>query len=114
MGAVPARDTFFCIAGGLESDNPRPDFFTFSTLFPMSDSESKLTPAQVALLDFISHIEAGDIFNGVSLTLRYSLHSFAQPDFDSHPAPIMFDAWQRTMELMERIHAISVESRPKG
>ncbi len=80
----------------------------------MPHSEKELTPAQSALVQFVSHLEADGIYKELTITLQQSISSFASPKRDSTPAPKTLDAWHRMLELMEHIHAISVEPRPKG
>lgn len=117
MGAVPARDTILCIVRWWEFGDLRPDFFTFSTLFPMPNSESKLTPAQRALLEICRGADAGNLFKSLSITLSLSITHYL-PDVPggasrSTPADKTLEAWFFTLELMEHLHDIAVE-KPVG
>lgn len=108
MGAVPARDTFFCIVGGLGCDNPRPDFFTFLMLFPMSHPESKLTPAQIALLEFCQSVEP---YQYLSTTLSVCIGNYMKRfDDDPEPAgptPTVLEAWYFMVDMLALLHDIA-------
>ncbi|MBL7780691.1 MAG: hypothetical protein JNM22_05690 [Saprospiraceae bacterium] len=73
----------------------------------------KITPAQDALLSFASHLEAGSLFTYLNTTLGLSIARFAGSD-ESNPTAITTNAWYFTLELLQRLHDISVEDPNTG
>ena len=68
--------------------------------------EYPITPAQAALLKFISHMEADDIHRHLHITLSLAM---SPDDPDEGLTPITAQACFFHHELLGIIHAISVE-----
>ncbi len=83
----------------------------------MRHLESKLTPAQAALLHFCSHREAGAIVHHLSLTIETCIgnfrHAAERDDPESAPNAPMLDAWVASLQLLRHLQALTTE-RPAG
>jgi len=79
----------------------------------MQDPGKVLTPAQQELLSCCSHLEADKMYQQLSITLSCSIVNYCKDDSDTygHPTIKTLEAWYFTLELMDCIHAISVEER---
>lgn len=78
---------------------------------PPAVSTGQLTPAQIQLLDFISHLEASSIYESISTTLAMSISDFRdRDDSDSGPTQKVLEAWFFTLELLRHIHLIAAET----
>ena len=76
-----------------------------------------LTPAQVNLLDFCSHLEAHDIYKCLNTVLSLSISNYEQKedadDPDFRPAPKALEAWSSALYMLQHIHDIAVEGKNK-
>jgi len=74
---------------------------------------NELTPAQVELLDYCSHLEADSIFGYLMTTLQLSIGCYAvdseRRDPHFRPTSNALDGWLFTLQIMEKIHNLSVE-----
>lgn len=74
---------------------------------------NELTPAQQALLNCCSHLEADKMFQQLSTTLSLSVSNYCH-DEGGTPTAHTLQAWYFTLELMGCIHALAVEQRSGG
>ena len=79
---------------------------------------NELTPAQVAMLDYFSPIEADSLFQYLSTTLSISIIGYKAHDDKDDPlfraTEKALEAWYFTLEIMDKLHALAVEERKKN
>lgn len=74
-------------------------------------TKGQLTPAQIELLGFVSHLEAEGIYSHLHITLSMSIADFLErPDPEEHPTKKVLEAWYFTLELLRHIHLVASES----
>jgi hypothetical protein len=64
-----------------------------------------LTPAQLSLVEFVNHLEAGDIYRHLHTTLSLSICKTEAPTKNT------LEGWYFTLELLKYVHAIAVEEQ---
>jgi hypothetical protein len=71
-------------------------------------TNEQITPAQAALLNFLDHLNAGDIYDSIHTTFTLSLTG---RETDECATPIACEAWYFTAELLKYIKDIATENR---
>ena len=73
-------------------------------------TKMQLTPAQIDLLQTVSHLEASDLYEHLSATLGLSITGYIEKDGHlSTPTQKTLDAWYFTLQLLLKIHLIAAE-----
>ena len=69
----------------------------------------QLTPAQVQLLDFVSHLDAGSLYESLHTMLSISIGK----ENEGFATPKAVSAWYFTFELLRHVHLIAAERPAK-
>lgn len=74
-----------------------------------------LTPAQKALLEFASPLEADGLYQHLATTLGISIVNYLTDEERTSPGatptPKALEAWYFTLEMMNRLHSIAAEGK---
>jgi len=74
---------------------------------------NEITPAQKAMLDFCSSVDANTIYHNLHTTLGLSIANFSRNFLDedarSSPSETTIEAWYSMLTLLQHLHDVAVE-----